>query len=127
MRKYDEVKEQMKTGDCLLFSSFSPIASGIKMFTNSEWAMQPWSFGSVNMREKKGIGSMLKATAPYVKLTRLSGKMEHYTGYIAWLPLPDYYDDLRSNMGHLMLECIDKEYDYKSVLKQALRPRVCRL
>ena len=120
MTAYDEVKEQMKTGDCLLFSSFSPIASGIKMFTNSEWSHAALVIRLSEYEGEERHRFYVEATAPYVKLTRLSGKMEHYTGYIAWLPLPDYYDDLRSNMGHLMLECIDKEYDYKSVLKQAL-------
>ena len=35
---YIEVRENMKTGDCLLFSSFSPIAAGIKFFTGSTWS-----------------------------------------------------------------------------------------
>ena len=109
----------MKTGDCLLFSSFSPIASGIKMFTNSEWSHAALVIRLSEYEGEERHRFYVEATAPYVKLTRLSAKMEHYTGYIAWLPLPDYYDELRSSMGHLMLELIDKKYDYKSVLKQA--------
>jgi hypothetical protein len=119
MSDYDNIKEQMRTGDCLLFSSFSPIASGIKMFTNSEWSHAALVIRLSEYEGEERHRFYVEATAPVVKLTRLSAKMEHYTGYIAWLPLPDYYDDLRTNMGHLMLELIDKKYDYKSILKQA--------
>jgi hypothetical protein len=119
MSDYDNIKEQMKTADCLLFSSFSPIASGIKMFTNSQWSHSALVIRLSEYEGEERHRFYVEATAPVVKLTRLSAKMEDYTGYIAWLPLPDYYDDLRKNMGHLMLELLDKKYDYKSILKQA--------
>lgn len=119
MTDYDAIKEQMKTGDCLLFSSFSPIASGIKMFTNSRWSHAALVIRLAEYEGEERHRFYVEATAPYVKLTRLSAKMEDYTGVIAWLPLPDYMDDLRVLMGHAMLELLDKKYDYKSVLMQA--------
>jgi hypothetical protein len=118
---YIEARENMKTGDCLLFSSFSPISMGIKFFTSS-----PWSHASLIIRLSEYEGEerhryYVEATSPTVKLTRLTAKMMDYTGVIAWLPLPNFMNEHRILMGCMMLQLIDKKYDYGSVLKQIFR------
>ncbi|OQB02514.1 MAG: hypothetical protein BWY21_02234 [Parcubacteria group bacterium ADurb.Bin216] len=118
---YLEIRDKMKTGDCLLFSSFSPIAVGIKAFTHSEWSHAALV---IRLREYEGEERhryYIEATSPTVKLTRLSAKMIDYTGYIAWLPLPTDMDEARTIMGCMMLQLIDKKYDYKSIFKQMFR------
>lgn len=118
---YLEARENMKTGDCLLFSSYSPIAMGIKLWTSS-----PWSHSALVIRMSEYEGEerhryYVEATSPTVKLTRLTAKMLDYTGVIAWLPLPVEMDSLRTIMGCMMLQLIDKKYDYNSILKQIFR------
>lgn len=118
---YKIFKEEMKTGDCLLFSSFSLVASGIKFFTNS-----PWSHAALVIRLSEYEGEerhryYVEATSPTVKLTRLTATMVDYTGVIAWLPLPDEFDERRGLMGCMMLQLIDRKYDYKSLFRQIFR------
>lgn len=118
---YLEIRDKMKTGDCLLFSSYSPIAMGIKFFTSS-----PWSHAALIIRLGEYEGEerhryYIEATSPTVKLTRLTAKMMDYTGVIAWLPLPEEMDARRVLMGCMMLQLVDKRYDYKSVFKQMFK------
>jgi hypothetical protein len=121
MTEYDTCKELMKTGDCLLFSSYSPIAAGIKMFTNSQWSHAALVIRLSEYEGEERHRFYIEATSPKVKLTRLTGKMLDYTGVIAWLPLPEMYDPFRQQLGYTMLQLLDKKYDYKSVLKQIFK------
>jgi hypothetical protein len=112
---YTIVKEQMQTGDLLLWSCNSIIGWAIKKYTKSNF-----SHASLVIRFDEYDGHArynLEAGRHGTVLNVLSKTLEEYDGQVWWYPLKDDWNLKRKAIGDMSLSLVGTPYDFGSVLK----------
>lgn len=118
---YNQVKDQMKTGDLLQWYTKGIIAYIIRWKTNS-----PVNHSSLVIRlsEYEGMEDRRWTTeemAHGAVLHLLSDRLENHDGHCWWLPLDESWsDEKRKKVGEWALEKIGTPYDYKSIVEQLI-------
>jgi len=117
---YNAIKDQMKTGDIIQWHSNSLVGSIIRWRTKAE---ANHSSMVIRMSEWEGLERRrfhTEAMGRGVYPNLLSNRLEGYKGKVWWMPLKDSWDDKRQLVGERLTDCWGKEYDYKSLLWQAI-------
>jgi len=117
---YRRVKDQMKTGDCLLWASTGPLGWLIRKFTKSEVnhaSVVVALFEGTPQQRRYHVEALEKG--PDLKC--LSLKLETYKGKVWWYPLKKEFDCARFEMGVQALDFDAKDigYDYWTLIKNA--------
>lgn len=88
MQKYNEVRDNLETGDLVLFSGNNPISSLIKLMTRSKWShvgMVYKLLGDVFIWESTSMSNVPDNEGNYingVQLTLLSNRIQKYDGNV---------------------------------------------
>jgi hypothetical protein len=120
LTKYRLSRDQMQTGDCLLYSGRSLIGKLIEFFTRSKF-----NHARLVLRIDQNAGLdhqvwTLEALADGITLGLLSRVLETYSGHAWWYPLKDEYDSLRNRMGEWALSKVGTPYNYEALISNAL-------
>jgi len=124
---YNEIKEEMRTGDILQWQSYSIIGSLIRWKTKvndvSKEDMPNHSSMIIRLSEWEGLErrryhteAMERGVYPNI----LSNRISNFQGKIWWLPLKEEWNEKREEIGMRLIECWGKEYDYKSLAWQLI-------
>ena len=113
---YNAVKNDLRTGDLILWQAHNVIGRIIQLFTRSSI-----SHASLVIRLAEYEGTerrrfTTEAVGSGVMLTLLSRKLEHGT-VVWWYPLLDSWNDRRQEIGEKALSYIGVPYDFKSIFK----------
>jgi hypothetical protein len=116
---YQKYRDQLKTGDALLYRGHSIVDWLILKFSKD------WNHAGLVVRldEYKGQECRVwtvEATSPAVTLVLLSKKLAEYDGEVWWFPLLDKFDDRRGKVGEFALAQAGTKYDFKSLIKNIL-------
>lgn len=113
-------RDQMKTGDLLLWRSNSLLGMAIRYFSK----------GSVNhasmlirLRDYEGQEKRVftsEALEHGIVLNLLSKRMDEYDGEVWWLQLREEWDSKRSEIGVRAFQYMGVGYDYGSLFKNAI-------
>jgi len=119
MTLYDQIKNQMKTGDVLQWHHDDFLGGWIRRKTKSFWNH---SSLVIRLQEYEGAESRRwtqEAVTPFVGLTFLSKKLESYKGEVWWFPLKDEWEEKRIEIGAKALTFVGvTPYDRKGIVKQ---------
>lgn len=117
---YLHYREQMDTGDVLLWRSSSLLG----------WAIRLFSHGTVNhaslvikLSDWKGLVErifLLEAAEHGIVLASASKRVQYFNGSVYWCPLKEEFNDNRSKIGGWALNEVGVKYDYASLFKQVL-------
>lgn len=118
LTKYNEVKDDMKTGDILSWKSKSLIGSLIRWKTGGEanHSSMVIRLSEYEGTERRRYHTEAMERGVYPNL--LSQRLQEYDGEVWWLPLKDEYNEARICIGQRLTECWGKPYDYKSIFTQ---------
>jgi len=125
MNKYDDIRDELKTGDIILFSGKGAISEAIKFFTRSKWShlgmvvyIKEWDMNvlweSTQLGDKKDIesGKLKKG----VQMTLLRDRVLSYDGGVALRKL--HYTPTRETEEKLRdfrAESKDKHYEESTI------------
>lgn len=117
---YNKFKQQMKTGDLLLWRSNSLLGATIRFFSKG-----PFNHASIVMCFPEYEGEECRrwtteALEHGTVLNLLSRRLDKYDGQVWWFPLKDDWEQQRSIIGRRALSMIGIGYDYKSLFKNIL-------
>jgi hypothetical protein len=114
---YTDIKQQMKTGDLLLWRSNSLLGAAIRFFSKGtvNHASIVMCFPEYEGEECRRWTT--EALEHGTVLNLLSRRLDDYDGQVWWYPLKDDWEQQRSIIGHRALEMIGIPYDYKSLFK----------
>jgi hypothetical protein len=118
LKLYNAVKDQMKTGDLLLWKTYGIVGGAIQHFTKSKY-----SHASLVLRlvEYEGTVEMRRftteATRHGVGINMLSRRLARQDGLCWWFPLIDSWDEKRKSIGEIALSYLNYPYDYKGVIR----------
>jgi len=110
---YSQYRNEIKTGDAILFSSNRSI---------SGWIIQKWTHsnfnhaaGVIRLEEFSGmIDKVYLAEAKFkVTFTRLSCEIDKYNGTIYWAKLKPEFDPIRPYIAASLLDDLGCLYDFK--------------
>ena len=116
--KYEDIRENLKTGDIVLFSGKGGISHGIKLFTNSKWSHVGMVLRCLDLRaiflwESTTLSNLKDAidgkAKRGVQLVLLSDRLRKYDG--------------EASIRHLNYEVDTKEYGKLMELREKLRNR----
>lgn len=112
--KYEQVRDRMKTGDCLLYQSKGILGRVIRTFSpvyNHAGLVLalPEYCGKENRRWT------LEALDHGICLNLLSEDLAKYDGSAWWLPLKPEFEDRRDQIGEYALANAGKPYDFKGL------------
>jgi hypothetical protein len=116
--KYNEVKDQFKTGDLLQWKSNSLIGWAIRWKTHSN---VNHSSLVIRLAEYEGLERRRYTTEALehgTVLNFLSRRIELHDGEVWWYPLVDEWNENRQAIGERALSMIGIPYDYGSIFKQ---------
>ena len=119
---YTAVKDDMKTGDLLLFQTNGSIGRLIQRYTKS-----PYSHASLVIRlaEYEGLERHRYTTESLrhgVVLNLLSRRLEHQNGHCWWFALRDEWNDKRQLIGERALSYVGIPYDFKGIFRFLFGP-----
>ena len=115
---YDKVRDQMKTGDVLLWHHNSLIGKWIQAKTKSSFNHASMV---IRLQEYEGADSRRwtqEAVVPHVTLTFLSRALPVYNGDVWWFPLKDEWEEKRRDIGTRALDLVGIPYDEWGLVKQ---------
>lgn len=117
---YDEVKEQMKTGDHIGWASATMTGGIIRWRTkgyinHSSMIIRLAEFEG-EQRRRYHTEAMERGVYPNL----LSNRLKKYEGEVWWYPLKPELDEKRTEIGRRLCEMWGIEYDYKSLMWQLL-------
>ena len=116
---YRRKRDDMHTGDVILFSSDDILGRAIRLFTSRSHVSLVVRLPDYEGREKRRF--VLEAHAIHgVVPVLLSKKLENYNGRAWWQPLRDEFDLVRRHIGTWAFAQIGKKYDYPGLLASAL-------
>lgn len=121
LTEYNKYKGEMRTGDVLLWHTDSLLGSAIQHFTKSNvnHASMVLAMKEYEGEEKRRF--IIEAMPEGTVLNLLSRRLEKQKGQCWWLPLQDdWTDNLRNIIGQRMLGYIGIDYDYPSLLANAV-------
>lgn len=118
--KYSEIRDMIKTGDMLEWSSPSLLGKTIRFFTKQKVNHTSLAI-SFDDYFKDGINHkfVLEAESGGIELNLLSKLLKGYKGKCYWSQLKPEFDDKRFIIGRWALLQIGTKYDYTSLLKNA--------
>jgi hypothetical protein len=120
LTKYNQIKEQMKTGDLLQWRTNSIVGALIRWKTNSN---VNHSSLVIRLSEYEGLERRrftMEALEHGTVLNYLSRRLEQYDGEVWWYPLRDEMDASRKAIGERASALIGIPYDYMSIAKQVV-------
>jgi len=117
---YNMVKEQMQTGDVLLWRSHSLLGVLIRQFSDA-----PVNHASLIMRFQPYEGSeqrrfIAEALEHGVVLNLLSKRLGEEDGEAWWYPLKGDWAQKRNEIGERALKYMGTPYDYAAILELAV-------
>ena len=115
---YNSVKDDMKTGDFLLWKSNSIVGSLIRWKTGGD---ENHASSIIRMSEYEGTERRrfhTEAMGRGVYPNLLSVRLAEFDGEVWWYQLRDEYDAKRTEIGMRLTECWGRPYDYDSIVKQ---------
>lgn len=117
---YSENREKVRSGDLLLWKSYTLVGWLIRFFTghnenHSDFAIRPEKLG--HFRDRR---FSLGAEGNGVLLRLLSERLRHFKGKLWLYPLKDEFNGDRDKIITCALECEGIGYDYYSLFKQIL-------
>ena len=119
LTRYEEIKDQIKTGDYLSWYSYTLLGYSIRVFSPGS------NHGSLAIRPKKhGIFEnrrfTIEAQSKGIQVRLLSELLRNYKGKVWLYPLKNEFDPKREAVGKWALSKEGVKYDYKSLFKQIL-------
>lgn len=123
LKEYEENRDQMKTGDLLLWRSNSLLGSLIRFFSKGKvnHASLLLRIIAYEGQEKRVFTS--EALEHGVVINPLSLRLQEYDGEVWWYPLRKEWDNERNAIGVRALQYLGVGYDYGSLFKNA----ICRV
>ena len=120
MRPYYKLRDELKTGDLLLYRSSSVLGWLIRMFSRANvnhagLVIRLSEYGDLSDRR-----FTLEALEGGIVLRILSRRLRKFKGDVYWYPLQDQFESYRNDIGAWALEKVGIQYDYGSLFKQAL-------
>ena len=124
---YEEIRNDMKTGDMLAWHSNSLIGAGIRWKTVPSGIPKdsPLSINHtstiIRLKEYERLQRRVFITEALengVVLNLLSKRLEEFDGYVWWYPLKRSWDAERQIIGERLLSVVGTKYDYRSIFKQ---------
>lgn len=120
LTQYNKVRDQMQTGDLLLWRSFSLLGSLIRDFSKA-----PVNHASLIIRIEPYEGSeqrrfIAEALEHGVVLNLLSKRLGEEEGEAWWYPLNDVWAQRRTQIGERALQFLGTPYNYGALLKLAI-------
>lgn len=115
---YNEVKDQMKTGDLLQWHSDSLIGWAIRSKTRSNINH---SGLVLRLQEYEGLERRRfthEALENGIVLNLVSRRLEDFDGEVYWYPLKDEWNEKRQLIGERALAFTGIKYDYSSLFTQ---------
>ena len=118
---YAKLRDRMKTGDLLQWSSNGLLGWAIRTKTGGDFSH---TSGIIRMKEYEGLDRRVftaeSVEGSGVVLKLLSRAIEQYDGSVWWYPLNPEFNGLREAVGTVALERLGIPYDYGSLFKQLL-------
>lgn len=118
--KYNQLKDQFRTGDVLLWHTDSLLGSAIQAFTQSNvnHAAAILALNEYEGKEKRRF--ILEAMPEGTVLNLLSRRLEEHKGRVWWMALDEgWNENLRRIVGQRLLDMVGIKYDYNSLIKNA--------
>lgn len=116
---YEQYKQDMRTGDLLLWRANSLLGVAIRAFSHADvnHASLVMHFEQYEGGEHRRFTT--EALSPGIVLNLLSKQLERYDGKVWWLRLNADWDARRAMIGTNAMKYIGTPYDYHSVVKNA--------
>lgn len=116
---YDAVKDQMETGDMILWSHDSIVGDLIEFFSKSDksHASAVIRFNEYEGAERRRFN--IEATGEGTHVDLLSNALKEYDGEAWWYPLIDTWQNKRRQIGENVLTYLGTPYDFSGVGRQA--------
>jgi hypothetical protein len=116
---YNQHREQMRTGDLLLWRANSLLGVAIRHFSKADvnHASLVMHFEQYEGGEHRRFTT--EALGQGIVLNLLSRQLEQYDGKVWWLPLKDDWESRRAMVGTNAMKYIGTPYDYKSLFRNA--------
>lgn len=116
---YNLHREQMKTGDLLLWRANSLLGAAIRMFSHADvnHASLVMQFQEYEGAEKRRFTT--EALSHGIVLNLLSKQLDQYDGQVWWYSIDECEPEYRQYIGIKALEYIGVPYDYESLFKNA--------
>lgn len=116
---YTAARDQIKTGDLLLWRSRNIIGAAIRMFSRA-------SVNHACLVDRLGGYSgfrlfAIDAGADGMQPKYLSLQLQNYSGEVWWYPLKDEWESARPLIEQRMWEQVGIKYDYPSLFMNAIR------
>lgn len=119
MSRYDELRPEIKTGDCLLWANNTALGWLIRKFSHA-----PVNHASLIIRlELQGLKDrvwQLEALARGIEFHLVSRSLRNYGGRVYWLKLHDKYNPIRPGIAAWALPLEGTPYDYRSLFRNAV-------
>jgi len=119
MTKYDDLRHEMKTGDCFLWAGKSCLGWLIRKFSRAKV-----NHASLCLRlDIKGLKDriyLLEAMANGIDFNLMSRRLREYNGCVYWLQLANKYDPIRNGIAAWALPLEGTPYDYHSLFRNAV-------
>ena len=117
LKKYRQIKAQMKTGDLLQWRSHSALGAAIRWRTKSH---VNHSSLVIRLAEYEGLERRrftTEALSRGIMFNLLSRELARYRGEVWWYPLKESWNEKRQGIGEVALSLIGTPYDYKSFFR----------
>jgi hypothetical protein len=114
---YNAVKDQMRTGDLLLWQTHNLIGGAIQWATGSIYSHASLV---IRLNEYEGQDNRrftTEALGHGVVLNLLSRRLENQKGHCWWFPLKDEWKDKHQEIGERALSFVGVPYDYNALVK----------
>lgn len=115
---YEDIRDQIQTGDMIEFGSSSIIGYSIRLFTRKDVNHTSIAVSFDNWKSYHGNRKfLLQADPEGIDLDVLSRELKNYKGKVYWYRLKEQYNHLRNDMGSWAIEQVGVKYDYGSLFK----------
>lgn len=116
--KYLEVRNQMKTGDVILWKTTSPVSWAIRVFSGGDFNHASLIVDIDGYDELVDRKFLLESVSSGVVLSSLSRKLKEHHGEAYWFSLKDEYNDKRMDIGNWSFQQVGVKYDYIGLFRQ---------
>ena len=117
---YQKYRDQMKTGDCLLWRSRSALGGLIRFFSRAKVNHAGLVIRLAEYGDLRDRRFTLEALEPGIVLRLLSMRIAKYKGRLWWYLLKPAYDGRRDRIGAWALLQVGTPYDYGSLFRNIL-------
>lgn len=119
LNPYYTWRDDLKTGDCLLYSSRSVIGWLIRLFSRATVNHAGLVIRLAEFGDLKDRRFTLEALEYGIVLRLLSKRLEKYSGKVWWYALKPEFDEARDAIAEWALLNVGTKYDYGSLFRQA--------